>query len=95
MSLDLKAISCQVYGDEFANWANASLNPTDLLFHIAEETGIVMLPDTGFGIQKPAGRISLANLNKYEYAAIGKALRQMMEHCHDPFSAHDNDQPSA
>lgn len=93
--LDLGAISRQVYGDEFANWVNATLNPTDLLFRIAEETGIVMLPGTGFGTQKPAGRISLANLNEYEYAAIGKALRKMMEHYHDEFIARGKDQPSA
>ncbi|WP_342754072.1 bifunctional aspartate transaminase/aspartate 4-decarboxylase [Pantoea sp. MBD-2R] len=84
--LDLEAISRQVYGDEFAAWVNKTLNPTDLLFRIAEETGIVMLPGTGFGTLKPAGRISLANLNEYEYAAIGKALRQMMEHYYKEYT---------
>ena len=83
--LDLEAISRQVYGDEFAAWVNKTLNPTDLLFRIAEETGIVMLPGTGFGTLKPAGRISLANLNEYEYAAIGKALRQMMEQYYEEY----------
>lgn len=84
--LDLEAISRQVYGDEFAQWVTKTLNPTDLLFKIAEQTGIVMLPGRGFGTQKPAGRISLANLNEYEYAAIGKALRKMMEQAYKEYS---------
>jgi aspartate 4-decarboxylase len=37
------------------------------------------LPGTGFGTQQPAGRASLANLNEYEYAAIGRALRTMAD----------------
>jgi aspartate 4-decarboxylase len=64
---------------------NKTLNPTDILFRIAEETGIVMLPGTGFGSLKPAGRISLANLNEYEYAAIGKSLRKMMEQYYEKY----------
>ncbi len=83
--LDLEAISRQVYGDEFADWVNVTLNPTDLLFRIAEETGIVMLPGRGFGSLKPAGRISLANLNEYEYAAIGKSLKGMMDQYHEKY----------
>ncbi|MEM6052121.1 bifunctional aspartate transaminase/aspartate 4-decarboxylase [Erwinia sp. P7711] len=92
--LDLEAISRQVYGDDFALWVRKTLNPTDLLFRIAEETGIVMLPGSGFGTQQPAGRISLANLNEYEYAAIGKALRNMMEHYYREYSL-EADNPSA
>ena len=93
--LDLEAISRQVYGDDFARWVQKTLNPTDLLFRIAEETGIVMLPGSGFGTQQPAGRISLANLNEYEYAAIGKALRNMMEHYFREYSLNAGNTPPA
>ncbi|QKJ85191.1 aspartate 4-decarboxylase [Paramixta manurensis] len=84
--LDMETISRQIYGDKFAAWVKKNIVPTELLFKIAEETGIVMLPGTGFGTQKPAGRISLANLNEYEYAAIGKALRGMLEQYFDIYS---------
>lgn len=77
--LDLEDIARRLYGDEFAAWVKKNISPTELLFRIADETGIVLLPGTGFGTQQPAGRASLANLNEYEYAAIGRALRTMAD----------------
>ncbi|NNU59932.1 bifunctional aspartate transaminase/aspartate 4-decarboxylase [Ochrobactrum soli] len=77
--LDLEDIAGRLYGDEFAAWVKKNISPTELLFRIADETGIVLLPGTGFGTQQPAGRASLANLNEYEYAAIGRALRTMAD----------------
>ncbi|MFC7067799.1 bifunctional aspartate transaminase/aspartate 4-decarboxylase [Brucella rhizosphaerae] len=77
--LDLEDIARRLYGDDFAAWVKKNISPTELLFRIADETGIVLLPGTGFGTQQPAGRASLANLNEYEYAAIGRALRRMAD----------------
>ncbi|EXL06200.1 bifunctional aspartate transaminase/aspartate 4-decarboxylase [Brucella anthropi] len=81
--LDLEDIVRRLYGDDFAAWVKKNISPTELLFRIADETGIVMLPGTGFGTLQPAGRISLANLNEYEYAAIGRSLRRMAEEVYD------------
>ena len=39
----------------------------------------MLLPGRGFGTKQPAGRASLANLNEYEYANIGRALRSMAD----------------
>jgi len=83
--LDLGAIARDLHGPEFAAWVQKNVAPTDLLFRIADETGIVMLPGSGFGTLRPAGRVSLANLNEYEYAAIGRALRQMAEQFYDDY----------
>ena len=47
------------------------------LFRLAEETGVILLPGKGFGTTHPSGRVSLANLNEYDYANIGKAIRKM------------------
>jgi aspartate/methionine/tyrosine aminotransferase len=66
-------------------WVKANFKPNDLLFRIAEETGIVLLPGKGFGTQQPAARASLANLNEYEYAAIGRSLRGMADQSYDEF----------
>jgi len=83
--LDLEDISLKLYGPEFAAWIKEKASSGDLLFRIADETGIVLLPGRGFGTQQPAGRASLANLNEYEYAAIGRALRGMSEQYYEEF----------
>lgn len=83
--LDLEAISRSLYGPEFAAWVKTNVNPDELLFRIADETGIVLLPGRGFGTRQPAGRASLANLNEYQYANIGRALREMAEEFHRVF----------
>lgn len=85
--LDLGSIARQLYGDEFAAWIEQKASAGDMLFRIADETGIVMLPGKGFGSERPSGRISLANLNEYDYAQIGRALRRMAEEYHEEFSA--------
>ncbi|GGF53959.1 aminotransferase [Azorhizobium oxalatiphilum] len=77
--LDMKEIARKIYGDEFSDWLVKRPGASDFLFRIADETGIVLLPGSGFGAQQSAGRASLANLNEYEYAAIGRALRGMAD----------------
>jgi aspartate 4-decarboxylase len=83
--LDLEEISGKLYGDAFAAWLKEQSSAGDLLFRIADQTGIVLLPGRGFGTQQPSGRVSLANLNEYEYAAIGKALRKMADQYYQQF----------
>jgi aspartate 4-decarboxylase len=77
--LDLEDIALKLYGPEFAKWVKEKFSANELLFRIADETGIVLLPGRGFGTQQPAGRASLANLNEFEYAAIGRSLRAMAD----------------
>lgn len=83
--LDLEDIARKLYGDEFAVWVKAKSSAGDLLFRIAEETGIVLLPGRGFGTKQPAGRASLANLNEYEYANIGRALKGLADQMYAEF----------
>jgi aspartate 4-decarboxylase len=75
--VSLEDVSRDLYGEEFARWVLKTQNPTDILFRVADETGVVLLPGSGFGVQHPSGRASLANLNEYQYAAIGTALRKL------------------
>jgi aspartate 4-decarboxylase len=77
--LDLEDLARKLYGDDFAAWVKAKFSSGDLLFRIAKETGIVLLPGKGFGTKQPAARVSLANLNEYEYANIGRSLRAMAD----------------
>jgi aspartate 4-decarboxylase len=75
--VDGEAIIRQMYGPEVAKWAVKKLRPNEALFRIAQRSGVVMLPGKGFGTPHPSGRVSLANLNEYDYANIGRALREM------------------
>lgn len=84
--LDMEQLARKLHGDAFATWIKARFSSGDLLFHIAKETGIVLLPGKGFGTKQPAGRVSLANLNEYEYANIGRALRSMADQFFAEFS---------
>ncbi|MDA4634939.1 bifunctional aspartate transaminase/aspartate 4-decarboxylase, partial [Escherichia coli] len=84
--LDLEDITRRLYGDAFADWVKKNVAPTELLFRIANDTGIVLLPGSGFGTRQPAGRVSLANLNEYEYANIGRSLRQMADQIYADFT---------
>lgn len=87
--LDLEDLARKLYGDEFAAWVKAKFSSGDLLFRIAKETGIVLLPGKGFGTKQPAARVSLANLNEYEYANIGRSLRAMADQYFQAFEAED------
>ena len=40
------------------------------------------MPGNGFGDTHPSARASLANLNEYEYAAIGTAIRKFLDDYH-------------
>ncbi|KFL29998.1 hypothetical protein JP75_18050 [Devosia riboflavina] len=60
-------------------------NPTEVLFRVADETGGILLPGSGFGVLHPSGRASLANLQEYQYAAIGKSLRKLAEEYYEDF----------
>ncbi|GAA0471406.1 MULTISPECIES: bifunctional aspartate transaminase/aspartate 4-decarboxylase [Tatumella] len=75
--LDFVDIASRLYGTEFGQWARQNVDINALLFRIADETGVVMLPASGFGTPMPGGRVSLANLNEYDYVNIGKALKQV------------------
>ncbi|QRY77452.1 bifunctional aspartate transaminase/aspartate 4-decarboxylase [Pseudomonas sp. PDNC002] len=85
--LDFEDIATRLYGEEFGRWIGQRVDANTLLFRIADETGIVMLPANGFGPLKAGGRISLANLNEYQYAQIGKSLRGIADEGFKAFKA--------
>ena len=75
--LDMESLAAQMHGEEFSQWLLKKLKPNEALFRLAEETGVILLPGRGFGTTHPSGRVSLANLNEYDYANIGRAIRGM------------------
>ena len=77
--LTLETVGGQIYGDDFVQWMVKQLSPGEVLYRIADEAGIVLMPGRGFGDLSPSARVSLANLNESDYAAIGKALRGLLD----------------
>lgn len=85
--LDLEMIAGQLYGPAFADWMMAKKQPLEMLFRLAEEGGVVLLPGKGFGALHPSARASLANLNEYDYTTIGRVIRNLAEEYHAEFAA--------
>ena len=83
--LDLKDLSAQLHGPAFAAWLVKQLRPNEALFRLARETGVVLLPGRGFGTENASGRVSLANLNEYDYANIGTSLRRLADEYFEVF----------
>ncbi len=83
--LDLENLGAKAFGQDFVDWLLQDVQPTQLLFELAKESGIVLLPGRGFGAQSPAGRVSLANLNEADYVQIGRAARNLIERYHQRF----------
>ena len=75
LELDILAYARRIYGEELAQFLQANYEPTDILFRLAEQTGIVLLNGGGFEGPKWSVRVSLANLRDYQYEQIGKSLR--------------------
>ena len=87
--LDLAEITTELYGEEFAKWMLAKKEPLEMLFRLADEGGVVLLPGKGFGTRHPSARASLANLNEYQYAKIGRVIRALAEEYHAEFKRID------
>ena len=88
--LGLEPIAEQLYGRDFVDWVVKKIAPGEMLFKIADEAGVVLMPGGGFGDPQPAARASLANLNEYDYAAIGTAIRKLLDDYYADYQQQDN-----
>jgi len=77
--LDMEYMGEKRFGREFVDWLLEQVKPNELLFRLAEEARVVLLPGKGFGTPHPSGRVSLANLNESDYRKIGRAVRKLTE----------------
>ena len=83
--LDLEVLGAQRYGRDFVDWLLHNKNPLEILFRLADEAGVVLLPGKGFGTPHPSARISLANLEDADYARIGRIIRVIMQEYVDEY----------
>ncbi|RQH04165.1 bifunctional aspartate transaminase/aspartate 4-decarboxylase [Paraburkholderia dinghuensis] len=77
--LDMEYLGEKLYGRDFVDWLLKQVKPNELLFRLASEARVVLLPGRGFGTRHPSGRVSLANLNESDYRKIGRAVRKLVE----------------
>ena len=84
--IDLESISTSLYGREFALWMLARKEPLEMLFRLADEGGVVLLPGKGFGALHPSARASLANLDECDYMKMGHIVRKIADEYYKEFS---------
>lgn len=93
--IDLQELAGLLYGEDFENWFIQQDLGVGFLFRLAEETGVVLLPGKGFEVVDTSARVSLANLTDFEYAAVGKFTRQVLDEYHAEFTQGLTIPPSA
>lgn len=76
--IDIALWATKIYGDDFSKWLQKKMQPTDILFRLAEKTAIVLLNGGGFGGPEWSVRVSLANLPTDAYTLIGENLTEIM-----------------
>jgi len=77
--LDLMVWAEKVYGPDFVKFLRKNYECTDILFRIAEKSGVVLMHGGGFGGPDWSVRVSLANLPEDTYPKIGQFLREAAE----------------
>ncbi|MFL9991897.1 bifunctional aspartate transaminase/aspartate 4-decarboxylase [Paraburkholderia sediminicola] len=85
--LDLEFLGERAYGRDFVDWVIKNTEPSEMLFRLAKDARVVLLPGRGFGTQHPSGRVSLANLNESDYVKIGRAIRALLGEYVDRYNA--------
>ena len=63
------------HGERFVAYLQSRYHPLDIVFRLAEQFAIVLLPGGGFDAPAWSVRVSLANLPDETYERIGEALR--------------------
>jgi aspartate 4-decarboxylase len=77
--LDILVWAEKFYGKDFVKFLRQNYECTDILFRLAEQSGVVLLHGGGFGGPDWSVRVSLANLPEDTYGRIGQYLRNAAE----------------
>lgn len=66
------------FGAEFANYLSKNYSLVYILYHLARDYSVVLLPGSGFDDSEWSVRVSLANLDDYEYYKIGRIMHNLI-----------------
>jgi aspartate 4-decarboxylase len=73
--IDLEFWARKYVGEEVVDWMKRTVHPLDIVFRLAQDHGIVLLPGGGFEAPSWSVRVSFANLRDHVYDDIGRAVR--------------------
>ncbi|HXB92948.1 MAG TPA: bifunctional aspartate transaminase/aspartate 4-decarboxylase, partial [Puia sp.] len=77
--LDIMVWAEKEYGADFVKFLRENYECTDVLFRVAEHSGVVLMHGGGFGGPDWSVRVSLANLQEDTYPKIGRYLKEATE----------------
>jgi aspartate 4-decarboxylase len=77
--LDVMVWAEKVYGPDFVKFLRKNYECTDILFRLAEISGVILMHGGGFGGPEWSVRVSLANLPEDTYPRIGQLLKDAAE----------------
>jgi aspartate 4-decarboxylase len=77
--LDIMVWAERFYGPDFVKFLRKNYECTDILFRLAEKSGVVLMHGGGFGGPDWSVRVSLANLPEDTYPKIGQFLIESAE----------------
>ena len=77
--IDLEIWATRLYGADFFAWLKKNYDSLDIVVRLARDTGVVLMDGAGFDAPEWSVRVSLANLNADDYAAIGAAIGAMLD----------------
>jgi len=83
--VEIDRVAKKLYGKAFSQWILENVKQEDALFRLASETGVVLLPASGFAASHGGFRVSLANLNESDYIKIGQAISKVLTSYHDEY----------
>ena len=85
--IDMLVWAKKFYGDEFVQHLQTTYDPLDVVFRLANETGLVVLNGGGFDGPEWSVRVSLANLNEKDYIKIGLSIRRILNEYADKWKS--------
>lgn len=77
--IDVVALAEKRYGKEFADWLYQEKDATDFLNDLAGKVGVVLMYGPGFDAPRGTFRVSLANLEKDDYAKLADRLYKLLD----------------
>ena len=77
--IDLEIWATRLYGADFFAWLKKNYDSLDIVVRLARDTGVVLMDGAGFDAPEWSVRVSLANLDTTDYAAIGAAIATMLD----------------
>lgn len=86
-TIDVPRLATTRHGQAFADWLVKEHEPIDFVWRLAQEKSMVLMDGGGFDAPNMSVRVSLANLTKPDYTAIGKGISDLLSEYHERFKA--------